>query len=80
MAHDNADQPGSHEHDTRAVTDRLCTTDHYEAWQISSDDGLVMVSMPGGDLTIWYPTQRVTRQLSTTGGANIRDHCRGRIT
>jgi hypothetical protein len=30
----------------------------WEAWQISSDDGLLIVCTPGGDLTIWYPTQR----------------------
>jgi hypothetical protein len=30
---------------------------HWEAWQISSDDGLLIVCTPGGDLTIWYPTQ-----------------------
>lgn len=29
--------------------------DHYESWQISSDDGLLIVCTPGGDLTIWYP-------------------------
>ena len=27
----------------------------YESWQISSDDGLLIVCTPGGDLTIWYP-------------------------
>jgi hypothetical protein len=29
---------------------------HYESWQISSDDGLLIVCTPGGDLTIWYPS------------------------
>lgn len=28
---------------------------HYESWQISSDDGLLIVCTPGGHLTIWYP-------------------------
>lgn len=28
---------------------------HWEAWQISSDDHLLIVCTPGGDLTIWYP-------------------------
>lgn len=28
---------------------------HYESWQINSDDGLLIVCTPGGDLTIWYP-------------------------
>ncbi|MEU8663636.1 DUF6188 family protein [Actinoplanes philippinensis] len=27
----------------------------YEAWQIRSDQGLLVVSMPGGDLAIWKP-------------------------
>ena len=27
----------------------------YESWQISSDDGLLIVCTPGGDLAIWYP-------------------------
>jgi hypothetical protein len=27
----------------------------YESWQISSDDGLLIICTPGGDLTIWYP-------------------------
>jgi Family of unknown function (DUF6188) len=27
----------------------------YESWQISSDDGLLIVCMPGGELAIWYP-------------------------
>jgi Family of unknown function (DUF6188) len=26
----------------------------WEAWQISSEDGLLIVCTPGGDLTIWY--------------------------
>jgi uncharacterized protein DUF6188 len=29
----------------------------WEAWQISSDDGLLIVCTPGGDLAIWYPAQ-----------------------
>jgi Family of unknown function (DUF6188) len=29
--------------------------DHYEAWQINSEDGLLIVSTLGGELTIWYP-------------------------
>lgn len=28
---------------------------HYESWEISSDDHLLIVCTPGGDLTIWYP-------------------------
>ena len=28
---------------------------HYESWQISSDDGLLIVCTPGGNLAIWYP-------------------------
>jgi hypothetical protein len=28
---------------------------HYESWQISSDDGLLIVCTPGGDLAILYP-------------------------
>jgi hypothetical protein len=28
---------------------------HYESWQISSDDGLLIVCTPGGDLTVWHP-------------------------
>lgn len=27
----------------------------YEAWQMRSDDGLLIVSRPGGDLAIWRP-------------------------
>jgi hypothetical protein len=27
----------------------------WEAWQISSEDGLTIVCGPGGQLTIWYP-------------------------
>ncbi|MBO3741833.1 DUF6188 family protein [Actinoplanes flavus] len=27
----------------------------YEAWQVRSDEGLLIVSMPGGDLAIWPP-------------------------
>lgn len=29
--------------------------DRYEAWQIRSDDGLLIVSVPGGDLAVWLP-------------------------
>jgi len=29
--------------------------EQYESWQINSDDGLLIVCMPGGELTIWYP-------------------------
>ncbi|MEO5662973.1 MAG: DUF6188 family protein [Nocardioides sp.] len=29
--------------------------EHYESWQINSDDGLLIVCAPGGELTIWYP-------------------------
>jgi len=29
----------------------------WEAWQISSDVGLLIVCTPGGDLTVWYPTR-----------------------
>jgi hypothetical protein len=32
--------------------------DHYESWQINSEDGLLIVCTPGGDLTIWYPSER----------------------
>ncbi|HEY1573854.1 MAG TPA: DUF6188 family protein [Pseudonocardiaceae bacterium] len=31
--------------------------DHYESWQINSDDGLLVVCTPGGDLSIWYPPE-----------------------
>lgn len=27
----------------------------YESWQITSEDDLLIVCTPGGDLTIWYP-------------------------
>ena len=30
--------------------------EHYESWQISSDDDLLIVCTPGGGLTIWYPS------------------------
>jgi Family of unknown function (DUF6188) len=29
----------------------------WEAWQISSDDHLLIVCTPGGELTVWYPDQ-----------------------
>lgn len=32
--------------------------ERYESWQISSDDGLLVVCNPGGDLTVWYPPAR----------------------
>lgn len=28
---------------------------HYESWQISSANNLLIVCMPGGDLSVWYP-------------------------
>lgn len=28
---------------------------HYESWQISSEDHLLIVCTPGGELTIRYP-------------------------
>jgi Family of unknown function (DUF6188) len=27
----------------------------YESWQISSEDGLLIVCTPGGELAVWYP-------------------------
>jgi hypothetical protein len=30
---------------------------HWEAWQVSSADHLLIVCAPGGQLTIWYPDQ-----------------------
>lgn len=27
----------------------------YEAWQISSSNGLLVVSLPGGSVAVWYP-------------------------
>jgi hypothetical protein len=29
--------------------------DNFEAWQIRSDDGLLIVCTPGGDLAVWTP-------------------------
>jgi hypothetical protein len=29
--------------------------ERWEAWQINSNDGLLIVCTPGGGLTIWYP-------------------------
>jgi hypothetical protein len=34
---------------------RVEPDEHYESWQISSDDDLLIVCTPGGELTIWYP-------------------------
>ena len=28
---------------------------NYEAWEISGDDGLIIVCQPGGEITIWQP-------------------------
>jgi len=28
---------------------------HYEAWEVSADDGFLVVSQPGGRLAIWNP-------------------------
>ena len=35
----------------------------WEAWQISSEDDLLIVCGPGGQLTIWYP-----HDLESLGG------------
>lgn len=32
----------------------------YEAWQISSTDGLLVVCGPGGDLTAWFSARGVS--------------------
>ena len=32
--------------------------DSYEAWQVSADDGLLVVSTPGGALSYWTPTPK----------------------
>lgn len=37
------------------VTLTVDPDDDHESWQISSDDGLLIVCAPGGDLTVWYP-------------------------
>jgi hypothetical protein len=29
----------------------------YESWQISSEDGLLIVCTPGGELAVWYPRE-----------------------
>lgn len=33
------------------------TSDEYEPWQIVSSSGLRVISMPGGQLAIWQPSQ-----------------------
>jgi hypothetical protein len=38
---------------------RVRPDEHYESWQISSDDHLLIVCGPGGDLTVWYPKRTV---------------------
>jgi len=38
------------------LTIRVEPVQHYESWQINSDDGLLIVCTPGGDLVVWYPT------------------------
>jgi uncharacterized protein DUF6188 len=37
------------------LTIRVEPDQHYESWQINSDDGLLIVCTPGGDLVVWYP-------------------------
>lgn len=47
---------------------------HYESWQISSGNGLLIVCAPGGDLTIWYPpSSELPGTLHTIARGNIRD-------
>ena len=42
---------------TTGLTLKVDPDQSYESWQISSDDGLLIVCTPGGDLTIWYPPE-----------------------
>ena len=37
---------------------RVDPDDEYEAWQISSDDGLRIVCAPGGEVSTWHPRER----------------------
>jgi Family of unknown function (DUF6188) len=34
---------------------RVEPDEHYESWEINSDDNLLIVCTPGGSLTVWYP-------------------------
>lgn len=36
---------------------RVEPDDHYEAWQISSDDGLLIACAPGGEVSTWHPRE-----------------------
>jgi hypothetical protein len=37
------------------ITLNILPNDSYETWQITSDNGLRIVCMPGGELAIWTP-------------------------
>lgn len=39
-----------------SVQIHVSADDSYEAWQLRRDDGMLVVSMPGGDLAVWTAT------------------------
>ncbi|MBE9924663.1 hypothetical protein G8C93_01980 [Cellulosimicrobium cellulans] len=45
-------------HFSTEIAFRVDPDDEYEAWQISSDDGLRIVCAPGGEVSTWHPRER----------------------
>ncbi|MCP2256309.1 hypothetical protein LY13_005100 [Prauserella aidingensis] len=35
----------------------VTTSEDYEAWTVAGPHGLLIVSMPGGDLAVWHPDE-----------------------